>query len=197
MAVLTLRPNADSTPLEQSTQPAGDHYATIDEETLSETDYAGSSPLENNSTTAQTDIYSFPNHSSESGTINSVTVKLKAKYVLAGTCAGDVYLAPSVKIGSTVYNSSDQTVTSSTAEYSYAWTTNPATTAAWSWTEIDALLAGDILKGRSGASWAKDNKAPRCFQLWVEVTYGEEGGSPVFLPNIMKHHFIPPFIGGF
>jgi hypothetical protein len=31
----------------------------------------------------------------------------------------------------------------------------------------------------------------------IRVYYTEGGGSPVFLPNIMKHNFIPPLIGGF
>ncbi len=31
----------------------------------------------------------------------------------------------------------------------------------------------------------------------IRVYYTAGGGSPVFLPNIMKHNFIPPLIGGF
>ena len=124
---------------------------------------------------AQLDIYGFPDHTSESGTINSVTIKAYLKYILKGTCTNNATFNPAVKISSTVYASGEQNLTSSTALYSYAWTTNPATSAAWSWTEIDALLAGDYLKN----GWVnKDNKrSPFKYQLWVEVDYGAGGGS--------------------
>lgn len=190
MSVLTLRPNANSSPLEQ-TVSTGQNYACVDEATIDTVDYCyaqGSSATE-----IKTDIYSFPNHSSESGIINSVTVKCQCKRQKSGN--GLAYVNPAVKIGSTVYESGDQSITeaSTYALYSYTWTTNPATSSAWSWTEIDALLAGDKL---SAIYTNKSNYATAMiYQLWVEVTYGESS-SPVFLP-FMKHNFIPPLIGGY
>lgn len=172
MSVLTLRPNANSSPLEQ-TVSGGQNYACVDEATIDTADYCyvqGSS-----ATQTKTDIYSFPNHSSESGIINSVTVKCQCKAQKSGT--GLAYVNPAVKIGSTVYESGDQSITENYtyALYSYTWTTNPATSSAWSWTEIDALLAGDKL---SATYTDKNNKSTALiYQLWVEVYYTEGGGA--------------------
>jgi hypothetical protein len=175
MSVLILRPNADSTPLEQYSQPASPttHYDKVDEDTLDVSDGCDSKA----ETSAYTDIYEFPNHTSESGTINSVTVKCNCKYVLTGTDATTVYVYPAVKIGATVYYSSAKTLTTSSAEYNNVWTTNPATSAAWSWTEIDALLAGDKLT--SHRTDKSNFRRSYCHQLWVEVDYTAGGGSTV------------------
>jgi hypothetical protein len=173
MSVLTLRPNAASV-TELSQYPAdGDRYQKVDEATLDETDYVYNAVKVSQST--KTDIYGFSNHSSESGTINSVTLKCKAKYIITGATSVNSTVNPSVKIGTTVYGSGAQNLTNSTAEYSYAWTTNPATSEAWSWTNIDDLLAGIAL---SNGYTDKDNvRNPYCYQLWVEVDYTEGGGS--------------------
>ena len=47
---------------------------------------------------------------------------------------------------------------------------------------------------RNGIYFADDTSGTKDPYLYV-TTGG--GGSPVFLPNIMKHNFIPPLIGGF
>ena len=184
MSVLTLRPNANSTPLEQ-TVSSGNHYASVDEDTINTADYCyvqGSS-----ATQIKTDIYGFPNHSSESGIINSVTVKCQCKRQKYGT--GLAYVNPAVKIGSTVYESGDQSITEdyTYALYSYTWTTNPATSSAWSWTEIDALLAGDKLS--AGYTDKNNYSTAITYQLWVEVTYGEGGGGKSLLNSLLRKPF--------
>jgi hypothetical protein len=185
MSVLTLRPNSDSTPLQQVTSSGTVHYSLVDEETINTSDYCAA--VGSSATNIQTDIYSFPNHSSETGTINSVTVKMQCKCQKGGT--GVAYVNPAVKIGSTVYESGDQSITeySTYALYSYTWTTNPATSSAWSWTEIDALLAGDKL---SGIYKDKNNYGTALiYQLWVEVTYGEGGGGKSLLNSLLRKPF--------
>ena len=181
MSVLILRPNADSTPIEQ-TVSGGSHYNCVDEVTINTSDYCAA--IGSSATAIKTDIYGFPNHSSESGTINSVTVKCNCKNQRSGTGTG--YVNPSVKIGSTVYNSEDILITEYTdyALYSYTWTTNPATLSAWSWTNIDDLLAGDKLT----ANYVDKNNygKVRCYQLWVEVTYGEGGAATSFLNPLTR-----------
>lgn len=171
MSVLTLRPNSDDTPLEQAVTPTSPttHYDKIDEETLNESDYCSSDASLVVGYSEKTDIYGFPDHTSESGTINSVKVLLKAKYITVDDTY-TVYIAPCVKIGSTQYNSAYQTLTSSTAEYSYTWTTNPATSSAWTWTEIDSLLAGNKQKVHCTEQFKKYRNIV-CYQLWVEVNY--------------------------
>lgn len=192
MSTLTLRPNADSyTGLTGS--GGGYNYTFLDEATLDESDYVSV----DGGTSSQTlyDTYGFPDHSTESETINSVTVKAYCKKVVTGTDANNVTIRPCIYISGTGYYGDSQNLTASTALYTKAWTTNPATSSAWSWTNIDNLIAG--LELTSHRTDKNNNVDSYCYQLWVEVDYGESGSSPVFLPNIMKHNFIPPLIGGY
>jgi len=177
MSVLTLRPNADGHKgLDTST--GTDHYALIDEETLSETDYVKSGNL-----SALYDDYGFPNHSSESGTINSLTIKVYCKKVIKGTDTNTVSIRPLVTIGGTKYYGDAQNPATSTTLYSKAWTVNPATSSAWSWTNIDDLIAGLEID----ADYIDKNNyiTIYCYQLWVEVDYGASG---VVIPVRMFHY---------
>jgi hypothetical protein len=70
-----------------------------------------------------------------------------------------------IKTNGTEYRGSDQTVTASYVDYSYQWSTNPNTSSAWTWTEIDALQAGVELRD------AAAGKHTRCTQVYVEVSY--------------------------
>jgi len=189
MSVLTLRPNADSA-VEFSPSVTTDHYTLLDEATLDEADYIYNAVTGFAST--KTEILGFPNHSTESGTINSVTVKCKAKYILVGSSSVNATIAPCVTISSTVYTSATQNLTDSVAEYSYAWETNPATSSAWSWTEIDDLLGG--IRGAQGFTGKNNCRKVYVYQLWVEVDYTAGGGGAT-LP--LKNVFNRPFRGVF
>jgi len=192
MSTLILRPNSDSHRGLISSSGA-DHYALVDETSLNEADYV----WVDGGASSQTlyDTFGYPDHSTESETINSVTVKAYCKKAVTGTDASNVRIRPQVSIGGTGYYGAAQNLTSSTALYTKAWTTNPATSSAWSWTNIDNLIAGIELT--SHYTDKNNNVDAICYQLWVEVDYGESGSSTVFLPNIMKHNFIPPMIGGY
>ena len=172
MSILILRPNGNSAPLEQ-TPSSGSNYTNIDEETINTVDYCYASG--SSATAIKTDVYVFPNHSSETGTINSITVKTQCKLQKYGTGTGSVN--PVVKIGSTVYESGDQNITEiyTYALHSYTWTTNPATSSAWTWTNVDDLLAGC----KFTANYINKNNYGNTFdyQLWVEVDYTEGGAS--------------------
>ena len=175
MSTLILRPNIDTATIQQECSSGVTHYVLIDEETKDEADY-----LKNPDTitSTKTDLYGLPNHDTESGTINSVTVKLYAKYALAGTTSGTTYVKPMIRVSDTNYGD-NQALTDSVALYSQTWTTNPYTSAAWTWTQIDALIAGDALTNY--ATDKKNYKTPYCYQLWVEVAYGEAAAkSPIY-----------------
>ena len=191
MSTLILRPNQDTSTAQQVCSSGALHYVLVDEATKDEADYLRNPDT---TTTTKTDLYDLPNHWEESGTINSVTVKLYANYILHGTSAGTTYVKPLIRVSDTEYGD-NQALTDTVALYSQTWTTNPYTSEAWTWTQIDALIAGDSLTNY--ATDGKNYKATYCYQLWVEVDYGESGSSTVFLPNIMKHNFIPPLIGGY
>jgi len=184
MSTLILRPNAASSTTQSRQGGTNYNYEAIDETTLDEADYCWVSGS-GSSQTAE-DIYGFPDHSSETGTINSVTVKAYCKKVIKGTDANNVTFRPALYISGTRYYGSYNNLTASTALYSNSWATNPATSSAWTWTNIDGLLAGDELTSHRVD---KDNYASSyCYQLWVEVDYGASGvGLPVFMFHYMNH----------
>lgn len=104
------------------------------------------------------DLYSVANHSTGSGTINSITVYINAKYVSIAATA-----RIKIKTESTEYdNGSDISLTSSYADYSKTWTTNPHG-GSWTWTQIDALQIG-IIFPTAGLT-------PRCTQVYVTIDY--------------------------
>jgi len=184
MSILTLRPNADSVRGLSRSSGAADHYPLVDETSLDEADYV----WVDGGASSQTlyDTFGFPNHSTESETINSVTVKAYCKKVITGTDANNVTVRPLVSIGGTQYYGDAQNLTSSTALYTKAWTVNPATTSAWTWENIDDLIAG--LELTSHYTDKNNNVDSHCYQLWVEVDYGASSvGLPVFMFHYMNH----------
>ena len=184
MSTLILRPNAASATAQKRQGGENYNYEAIDESTLDEADYCWVSG--SGSSESQIDVYGFPDHSSETGTINSVTVKAYCKKVIEGTDATNVTFRPALQISSTRYYGSSNNLTESTALYSNSWATNPDTSSAWSWTDIDNLLAGDELTSHYTN---KDNSVNSyCYQLWVEVDYGASGVViPVFMFHYMNH----------
>jgi hypothetical protein len=183
MSTLILRPNTDTATIQQECSSGTIHYVLIDEATKDEADYLMNPDT---ATTTKTDLYSLSNHGEESGTINSVTVKLYANYALIGTDSGTAYVKPMIRVSDTNYGD-NQALTDAVALYSQTWTTNPYTSEAWTWTQVDALIAGDALT--NSAVDKKNCKTTYCYQLWVEVAYGGAAGPviPVFMYHYMHH----------
>ena len=184
MSTLTLRPNAASLTA-QNRVGGTNNYECIDEATLDESDYCycGGS----GSSQTLLDLYGFPDHSTESETINSVTVKAYAKKIIKGTDANNVTIRMAIDISGTRYFGSANNLTTSTALYSHTYSVNPATSSAWSWTNVDNLLVGDELT--SHYIDKNNNISSYVYQLWVEVDYGAATGPvmPVFLYHYMNH----------
>ena len=111
-------------------------------------------------TSYATDVYSMDNPVASLGTIDSVVVHCRAKKTLMN---GGIQ--PTIFTNATEYNGTAQSLTTSYADYSQAWSTNPNTTAVWTWTEINNLQAGVRLEGQSVT------KPAYCTQVWVEVFY--------------------------
>jgi hypothetical protein len=153
MSTLILRPNSDNT-VEQSLSSGSDAYALVDEATLSTSDYCqGTGAYKLN-------LYGFPNHTTEEGIINRVTVTgVLAKESASYT--GTFKMA--VKIGSTIYYLTESTLIEDPGISSRYWNNNPSTGVKWTWAEIDNLVAGCALY--TSAGWARD------YQLYVTVTY--------------------------
>jgi hypothetical protein len=80
--------------------------------------------------------------------------------------AGIVYARAAIKTNGTVYTGSEESITGDTfVSKSYQWTTNPNTSSAWTWSEIDALQIGADLKT------FYDHDDVELTQVYIEVNY--------------------------
>jgi hypothetical protein len=93
-----------------------------------------------------------------SGSINSVTVWLRAKYNTTGVAA-----RTRIKTNGVAYNGADITLTMSWANYSTTYALNPQTGKEWTWAEVAALQAGLCLQGVGTYSYASE--------VWVVIDY--------------------------
>ena len=155
--VLNLRPNAAGDVTGLAVVGATANWDAVDEDPSDDdTTYVGNTAK---GTTAY-DLYNLPDPNVV-GTINSVTVSINVKAAAKTGSAqtviktegsefrGDSYILP------TTY-----TVTSTT------YTTNPSTTVAWTWAQINALQAGVELTADNTA-----NVDVRSTQVWVDVDF--------------------------
>ena len=155
---LTLRPNAtgDETNIEADT--GGNHWDIVSDEN-------DATVVQTTSTSDQRDLYNIPNHTTEIGTINSITFYFRIKTTNGGeTVTG----TPAFKIGGTVYNGTPQTQPASDwATKNQVYNTSPATSVAWTWAEIDAMQIGLSLKHSTSAEWAQ------CSDIWIFIDYND------------------------
>lgn len=101
------------------------------------------------------DLYDTENHSTGSGTIDSVKISSHAK----GNGAGMKALTY-MRINGSNYSGSFSNTTASYVTYSTVYTTNPSTLSAWTWADIDTIEIGTGVK-----------KAASVTQVWIEVYY--------------------------
>ena len=189
MATETLRPNAAGDECningETGCSACPNHYDCVDEVSSD----GNTTQVQTNQTNWERDFYNIVNHSVGTGVISSITVyarcwcskvpdqnNLKIA-IKSGTGAG----APD-----TPDESTEKTLTTSEAAYSNQWATNPATAAAWTWDEIDALQIGLVIRKPHSV----DGGRSRCTQVYVEVDYitihDETGHEQVILAVVDK-----------
>jgi len=178
MTIEILRPSAagDECNIEgESASACPNHYQNVDE-----VESDGTTSYIYTSGTWQRDLYNIEDHSEGSGTINSVKV-----YTI---CSTDTYthsqtdLKIVIKSGTgtgapdTVDESAEKTISAVLLAWSSddnTWNTNPATTAAWTWDEIDKLQIGlNLREPRDGR-----NNISFCTQVYVEIDYTAGGGA--------------------
>jgi len=162
---LVLRPNADSS-VQLSRSTGSYNYANIDEATKDEGDY-NYTPA-NASNNVYIDKYGLPDHSVLlNGKINSVTIYA---YVKVNGSTLNAYLGVNDS-----YASAHAISSTSYTQISDAWATNPATSAAWTWANVDALVAdlklatGYTSDGKGGYTYYQ----LYCCQFWVVVNYSQ------------------------
>jgi prepilin-type N-terminal cleavage/methylation domain-containing protein len=97
------------------------------------------------------ETYAATNSAVDAGTIDSIVVYARAK---------DELIKLALRTDATLYESSPINITSSYVDYSQAWVTNPNTTVAWTWSDINAMEIGVSLKASGRAT-----------QVWMEVFY--------------------------
>lgn len=131
----TFRPNAAGTATENTMFGDSANYLCIDESTPDE----DSTYIYNdNHVVDKKDSYNIPDHTTETGIIEKVTVFIRYRDTTI-TAAGGCY--PIIRTGgsyfydamfhSNIYATSSET-----------WTTNPDTSVAWTWSNIDSLEIG-------------------------------------------------------
>lgn len=170
MATLTLRPNSDSSVACTQFGTGTGNYGRVNEATADDTNGVVSPTGTLGSPVTSVDRYGLPDPS-ESGTINKITLYGRLKSV------DTTYSATSllVRVGTTNYTYA-KSATSSYVLYDTALTTNPATSSAWTWANINDLVIGVSLIGvyynfGTGKVPVYDYHRSYCSQLYVEVDY--------------------------
>lgn len=165
MSTATYRPNGAGTNTNIEIQyPASTaHYDKVDEASKDDDTtyvYTGSA-------TYRLDTYAFANPT-ETGIINSITVY--AACARSSSCTGKAKVAIYTS-GQAAQYGSEETLGTSYVTYEKAWTTNPWTSAAWSWSDLNALEIGVSLKGDDSTYVVK------CTQVYIVIDYSAGGGS--------------------
>ncbi len=155
-ATLTLRPNGAGNQNQWNAE--GGDYTRVDEVSSDGDSTRLYTPTDNRVST-----FALDDHTSESGTITNVRVYINTRGL--DPISNSVQLA--IRTGGTDYFSSTKTYNNTSYHEEYAdWATNPNTSSAWTWSDIDALEAG--MKRISGGGQAVT-------QVWVVVTYQTSG----------------------
>ena len=156
------RPDAagDETGINEQYPVTGEHWDKVYEETAD----GDGSYVATDSNVWQEDLYNINDHSTQTagGTINYVKVYMVCRTTV-NTTGTTAYIH--IKTNGFEDNGTEETLDTNYSTYSYQWDNNPQTSAAWTWSEIDALQIGVGLV-RSGV-----NEYARCTQVYVEVDF--------------------------
>ena len=156
MAIEYLYPDGDKS-TGFTSKGGGDHYIEVDDsydEPDDDGTYVYRAP-----TMGSQDCYTSENHSEGSGTINSLTIYVRAKKTDSKAANAQTVIGID-EVGDT--KSDSHAVTTSYADYSDEYNQNPWTSSAWTWSEIDNLYIGLAYQGDSTI---------RCTQVYIAVDY--------------------------
>ncbi len=159
MTIETLRPNAagDETALLKS---GGTYNWEMVDEAVADD---AATTVHAYAATYKRDLYNLPSHSVGSGTINSVKIYFR---IYTNSEDYDCFGKPVQKSGTTVTEGTEQTQPlGSWGTKSQTYTLNPATAAAYTWAEIDALQVGVALTDKAYSHAAYST------QVYIDVDY--------------------------
>ena len=185
MPIATLRPDSDVT-IALITFGAGvGNYGRVNETTADDTNGV----FRSDSASTFSDIYGLPDPSL-SGTISSVTVYARAWRTGHAYESVQGIAQLGVFIGGTSYLSSSKSLAATAGTVSQAWATNPNTSAAWTWANINDLR---VVVSLSPGLW-NDGKnsgtlTTYASQVWVEVDYGSSLSMPLLLSGMRGGYF--------
>lgn len=145
------------------------------------------------------DAYAHTNSTGQVGTITNVRVVVTARYSLLDA-SGLAKVAPLIRINAVGYIGTAQNVTGSYAEYAFDWATNPNTSAAWTWVNIDGIIAGVQSTTKDGGSGG--TTVVRITQIRVEVTHNRvfqptvtaTATAGVVTPDFVDHAIFEPIV---
>ena len=136
---IILRPvgPGDETGITSQYPDSGEHWDKVDD-TSSDGD---STYIYTSIPTWEEDLYNTANHSSQTagGDIQYIEVFMISRTSSNATQAS-AYVH--IKTNGVEYNGTSENLTTSYAEYSYSWNTNPQSGSPWTWNEIDGLQIG-------------------------------------------------------
>jgi hypothetical protein len=160
MSVITLRPNSDVS-IEFSRSTGSYNYACVDEATLDLNDYVYCE-ITRAGTTEYCDTYGLSLPDKGSGPINSITV-----HIVEG-CDSSFYGDVIGCLNGYEHPTPQEIIHTWGTLRSFEFTTNPATSGAWTWDDLDDITVGVI--GRQ-ADASLDVNTFFVYQVYVEVDY--------------------------
>jgi len=152
----TLRPNAVGTYSQCDAVGDAPNYLCVDEEVPDE----DATYVRTWYSATELDTYNLTDHSEGAGTINSVTVYIRTR-ATSGTHDAEVAIRT---YGTDYFGGYTSPVPTSYTNIPATWTTNPYTSTAWTWDEVDALQAGVRHYDLNGGYLLTT-------QVYVEVSY--------------------------
>lgn len=189
MATLRLRPNGTGASAQHSRNGGSANWSRVSEASTDE-DTTYNFKL-SAGTTVAVDMFALGNSGGQIGTINGLVVTVRGR---APTNTLQAQVAPAIRPASSTIVGSNQNLAGTYGNFTASWgATNPATSAAWTWTNIDALQAGYQSTVDDDGITASES---RITQLYVDVDFNEafdpvsvsglalgDTGDPDFVPS--------------
>ena len=117
-------------------------------------------------------LFTFTAFSITSSSIASVTVFGRCQR----TAAGDISFLPLIRVNGTTYFDSSHAATTSWADYTTAFTTNPDTAAAWTEADVEGTGANPLQQFGIAPSGFNAGEELQCTQTYLTVTYTAPSG---------------------
>lgn len=170
MAILSVTPNSDENVVGTWTGSAGTRYTVIDDHP----DAAGADELRIGTIPGNL-TFGFAAISLPAGsTINSVTLK----YYDYATTTGVCNFGGRLKVGGNYYNATTHQPNTTRTLQTDTWTTNPATSSAWTYTDITDSGSTNGLQAFGYVS-SDANPTVNTSSIVMEIDYTEGTGSTV------------------